>query len=92
MKTQAYLFGIVRIYDLMVLKLLEWQDSLRSMWLWLCSEFLSVHKGVPQGSLLGPLVLIMHMRELGQQVSDANMYFNADDTIIYCLGISTESI
>ncbi|XP_013857613.1 RNA-directed DNA polymerase from mobile element jockey, partial [Austrofundulus limnaeus] len=53
-----------------------------------CSDFMSVNKGVPQGSILGPLLFIMYINDLGQNVPDANMHFYADDTIIYCFGLT----
>lgn len=30
----------------------------------------------------------MYINELGQDMSDANMHFFADDTIIYCFGLN----
>uniref|UniRef100_A0A8C5N2E5 Reverse transcriptase domain-containing protein n=1 Tax=Gouania willdenowi TaxID=441366 RepID=A0A8C5N2E5_GOUWI len=56
----------------------------------LCSEFVTVHKGVPQGSVLGPLLFILYINNVEENVSDANMHFYADDTIIYCFGSSLE--
>lgn len=46
----------------------------------------------PQGGATGlyirPLLFIMYINDVGQNVSDANMHFYADDTIIYCFGSS----
>uniref|UniRef100_A0A3P9K1B3 Reverse transcriptase domain-containing protein n=1 Tax=Oryzias latipes TaxID=8090 RepID=A0A3P9K1B3_ORYLA len=50
----------------------------------LCCECVTVHRGVPQGSILGPLLFIIYINNLGLNVPDANMHFYADDTVIYC--------
>lgn len=50
----------------------------------LTSSPLSISKGVPQGSVLGPLLFILYINNLDQNVSNANFHFYADDTVIYC--------
>lgn len=45
------------------------------------SEFVTVQKGAPHGSILGPLLFIIYINELELNVSDANIHFYADDTI-----------
>lgn len=54
----------------------------------LCSDFVSIHKGVPQGSVLGPLLFTIYVNNLGQNVSNATFHFYADDTVLYCCAAS----
>uniref|UniRef100_A0A8C6KGR8 Reverse transcriptase domain-containing protein n=1 Tax=Nothobranchius furzeri TaxID=105023 RepID=A0A8C6KGR8_NOTFU len=58
----------------------------------LCSDFGAVQRGVPQGSVLGPLLFILYINDLGQNIKDANIHFYADDTIIYCFGTSLSQV
>lgn len=47
------------------------------------SSMVIVRKGVPQGSLLAPLLFSIFINELGQGIQSAKLNLYADNTIIY---------
>lgn len=48
------------------------------------SETLSVSCGVPQESVLGPILFTIYINNLGDGISQVHFHFYADDTVIYC--------
>ena len=48
-----------------------------------CSEPQSISFGVPQGSVLGPLLFIMYVNDLPSAIKFCNVELYADDTLLY---------
>ena len=44
----------------------------------------AISVGVPEGSILGPLLFILHLNELPETVPECNILMYADDTTSYC--------
>ena len=56
------------------------------------SDQANVTSGVPQGSVLGPTLFALYTGDLPEAVSSASLYMYADDTTIYCIGESVDSV
>ena len=46
------------------------------------SDYSSIESGVPQGSVLGPLLFLIYINDL-EQIIKTNLYFFADDTMLF---------
>ena len=54
------------------------------------STFLKITKGVPQGSILGPVLFTIYINEIVSLLTDCFAHLYADDTVIYCIADTIE--
>lgn len=52
---------------------------------------LSIRNGVPQGSILGPMLFVFFIYNFCKDVKDAKFHFYANDTILYTSASSVSS-
>ena len=57
----------------------------------LSSTWLPIHSGVPQGSVLGPLLFILYIDDLLRQF-DCNVHCYADDTLLFEAGKNVKAV
>lgn len=54
------------------------------------SDFLDITKGVPQGSILGPVLFTVYVNNSGLSVGNCNLHLYADDTVVYSVAPSVD--
>lgn len=51
-----------------------------------------VTHGVPQGSILGPLLFVIYVNDLTSVLKSCSASLYADDTVIYCCGSTSQEL
>ena len=54
------------------------------------SEMIPISFGIPQGSVLGPILFTLFTNDLPSSVSSGSVYMFADDITVYCISDTAE--
>ena len=55
------------------------------------SNVANVRCGIPQGSILGPILFVLYTNDLPSSDSSGSLFMYADDTTVYCISYNVDN-